>query len=395
VPAQERLSTGEIYQSNGIFYNTKTNQIEQPETWPKAVVKKWKKPVFPRGRFIIKAGSTILNPKEEDQVWQFTKWPFIVCPHYMLPHMWQGVDGIQMYKNTQDMINVSVSHLFNNLKMFGDPKIAVETGAIEVPKGKDGAHFKILAGAGSIIRLVRGALNRNAFKIIDPPPISAGALQLYGLFSQEYKNIQGMQSIATGQKMPGKITATEAQWLATSSVDRIALQTLFVDTWIKNCCKMIAEYCQKNYDTGRFIRIVGDDKTISAAAITDKMKTFRYDIDVVPGMTLPYDEDKRLEKLMSAYQLMANPTPNPMLPVMLRELGVPNWKKLMMQSEIQMQFMQFSQLYEAVKAGQVTPEQAVQILVQKATELYAQESQNGMQGNSQEANQTQTQANAV
>jgi hypothetical protein len=112
-------------------------------------------------------------------------------------------------------------------------------------------------------------------------------------------------------------------------------------------------------------------------------------------MTLPYDEDKRLEKLMSAYQLMANPTPNPMLPVMLRELGVPNWKKLMMQSEIQMQFMQFSQLYEAVKAGQVTPEQAVQILVQKATELYAQESQNGMQGNSQEANQTQTQANAV
>jgi hypothetical protein len=121
------------------------------------------------------------------------------------------------------------------------------------------------------------------------------------------------------------------------------------------------------------------------------MKEVHFDIDIVPGMTLPFDEEKRIEKYMTAYKLLADPNPNPMLPDMLRILEIQNWKKLLSQIEPYQLYMQFSQLYEAVKAGQVDPNEAVQLIVQKATELYMQQQANPLTRTNNE-NKGQSQA---
>jgi hypothetical protein len=379
------IDSGEIFESDGIFYDTATSKEMNPEDWPTEIVSERKVPVYPRGRYIIRVGKKILNNTTEEQVYKESRWPFVVTPHYLLPHMWQGVDAIQLYKSTQDMVNITASHLYNNLKQFGDPKIAVETGAIETPPGRKGKHYKIGAGAGSIIRLVKGALGRGAFKILDPPQPPAQAVMLYQLFAQEYKNIQGMQSIAMGEKTPGKMSATESVHLATSSVDRIALQAVYEDYWIVECCKLIAELKQRNYDEGRWLRIVGEEGVAGVQQVTQDLKTIKYDISIIPGTTLPFDEEKRAAKYIQAYEIMNNPNPNPMLPDVLRVLDIYNIQKLLAQHDGWQKYMQFQQLYEGVQSGEVDPQQAMQMLgqyIMQAAQVAQQEEEKSQQGQS-------------
>jgi hypothetical protein len=57
-------------------------------------------------------------------------------------------------------------------------------------------------------------------------------------------------------------------------------------------CSLIAAACQKNYTVERLIRIVGEDKIIGATQITQGLKDVRFDVEILPATTLPYDEDK-------------------------------------------------------------------------------------------------------
>lgn len=371
IPQEELLQAGLIKLNNSSFVDENNKPISA-DNWPQRLVDEWDEPKYPLGRKIIRNEDTILNP--DNQIYPYSRWPFVVTPHYLLPFMWQGMDAVQLYKSAQDMINVSVSHLVNNLKQFGDPRIAIERDAIDAPPGRKKKHFTILSGAGSIIRLARGGLNR--YKIEHPVPPSMAAIQLYQLFSQEYKNIVGLQDIATGKKMPGKMTATESSYLAISANDRIHLQSVFEDEWIKQVANLMGECSQLNYDLGRFIRIIGENKVVGATEITQKMKEVKFDIDIEPGQTLPFDEERRVVKYTTAYEMMQNPIANPMLPEMLRVLEIPGWQKLLEKYEAWQLYYQFYNLYEQVKNGEVEPQAAVQMIVQKAMELYAQEQAN-------------------
>lgn len=369
VPDAELEQQGLLVMQNDLRINTKTGQPMTIEDTPRRVVKEWKQPDYPNGQHIIRCEDTILNP--ENQKYLYSRWPFIVTPHYLLPFMWQGIDAVQLYKSNQDMINVTVSHLVNNMKKFGDPRVILETGAMATnPKTKK--LYKVFSGAGSIIRVVKGAIGRKAVHVIPPLPIGGGALQLYQLFTQEYKNIVGLQDIAQGKKPPGEMSATESQYLMMSSNDRIYLQSVFEDEWVRQIATLVAEICQKKYDLERFIRIVGEDKIIGTQQITNKMKTVRMDIDVEPGRTLPFDPEKRNANYEKAYAMLQQPMANPMLPEMMRVYEITNWRKILQKYEAWQLLFQLNQLYQAVVEKKVTPEQAIEIIVQEAKKKFAQ-----------------------
>lgn len=363
IEPEELLQTGEVIKKDSIFYDKQGKEIKY-EDLPKRTVRDYKEPNYPNGRFIIRCGHTILNPK--DQVYPYTKWPFVIVPHYLLPHMWQGLNAVEMYKSPQDIINISVSHLFNNMKLFGDPKVAMETDAMAInPKTKK--HFKISSMAGSVIRLARGGLTK--FKIIPPPSPPAGALLLYKLFSQEFKNLTGLQGIARGEQEKGRMTATEAQHLAVTSHDRIFLQSAYEEEWIKGVMERDAEISQKNYSVGRIIRIIGEDRIVGAIEIAEGHKKVKFDVEIKIGSQLPFDEEKQQERYLQAYKLFSDPSPNPMLPELLRVLEIGNWKKLMNQHQPWLLWQQFLKLYEAVRAGEIEPEQAVQIVLRETIKI--------------------------
>jgi len=364
VPPEQLVQAGQAIPANGQFLDPQT--MEPIQDWPKEIVREYDEPLYPNGRFIIRLGDDIIVNK--NQKYGFRKWPFIVSPHYLLPHMWQGWDAVQMYKSAQDMINISITHLVNNMKMYGDPKVVVERGVIDSPPGKRSSHYKIGKGAGSIIRLVKGGLNR--FKILDPPAPSQAATQLYAIFSQEFKNIVGLQDIAQGKKTEGRTTATESHFLMISANDRLALQSAYEDVWVTEVARLIAEICQRFYDVGRFVRIIGEDNAVGAQQITQQIKDVRFDIDIIPGVQLPFDQEKKEAKYMQAYQLLADPTPNPMLPEVLRVMEITNWRKIISQHGMWQKFMQFLQLFQAVSERKITPEQGIELLVKAARQEF-------------------------
>ncbi|MGI6140061.1 MAG: portal protein [Candidatus Hydrogenedentales bacterium] len=379
VPLQYLIDTGEAYEGeDGLIYN-KSGESLDTSNWPTQIVDEYDEPKFPYGRHIIRVGKTILNSKEEDQRWNLKKWPFVVTPHYLLPHMWQGINAVSMYKTAQDMINVTASHLVNNMKLYGDPKVAVEEGAIAMnPRTKK--HYKIGAGAGSILRMAKNGLKK--FKIIEPKDIGNGVLQLYQLHAQEFKNLTGLQSIGRGEQLKSGTTATEANALAINSNDRISFQQVYEEEWIRQVACRIAEICQYYYEPDRYVRIIGEDNRMGIVQVTQRAKDAHYDIDVEPGTTLPYDEEKRLLKLEKAYQLLSSPMTNPMLPTMLRELGIPNYKKLLKQSEAYNNYLQFAQMLTDIQEGKMDPQSAVQMLGQKVMQVY-QSSPNAVKPTSQ------------
>jgi len=360
--AASQSPTGEIVGLDGTALNR--------DTWPMKMVRDYKRPKFPFGRHVLRVGDVIINDKEEDQVWPYENWPFVVTPHYLLPHTWQGINAVTMYKDTQDMINVSVSYLLNHMKMHGDPKHVFETDAIAKDPNTKKA-YKIFAGAGSLIKLARGGLKK--FQQLDPPNMSPSIPLLYNILTQEFKNLTGLHGIAMGEPLKSDTTATEASVVAMSSTDRVALQSVYEDEWVRQVAMRIAEIMQYHYDEGRWVRIVGEDKIDSVVQITQGAKEARFDIKVELGAMLPFDEKEKIAKYQSAYTLLENPTYNPMLPDMLRVYEIPNWQKLLEQYEPYVQYKQFVQLYQQVKEGQIDPQQAVQMLVQKATEIYQSE----------------------
>jgi len=369
--AEELLASGMISVEGGMYYDNSGPINELPQV----LKREYDEPLYPYGRFVIRLGKDIIVNK--NQRYGYKKWPFVVSPHYLLPHMWQGWDAVQMYKSAQDMINISVTHLVNNMKMYGDPKIAVERGAIDSPPGKRGAHYKIGKGAGSIIRLVRGGLSR--FQILDPPAPSAAAIQLYGLFTQEFKNLAGLQDIARGKQGEGRITATESHFLMISANDRLALQSAYEDVWVTEVARLMAWICQRNYEVGRIVRVIGEDNIVGAQEITEQVKNVDFDIDIIPGAQLPFDQEKKEAKYLQAYQLMADPAPNPMLPEVLRTMEITNWRKILQQHAVWQKFMQFLELFQAVTEKRITVEQGIQKLIQAAMAHFA-EQQDSIEG---------------
>ncbi len=338
IPAEELVATGRLVPQDGIFIDTETGEPIKAEDWPQRVVDTIQRPLYPKGRVLLHAGDTTIV----DEPYRYSRWPLVIVPHYLLPHMWQGVDGVQLYKSTQDMINISVSHLFNNLKQYGDRKVAIEEGAIRVPKGKDKAAYKIGKGAGSVIRLALGGLKR--IKFIEPSQVPPAATQFYGLMAQEFKNIQGLQSINRGEKQPGKTTATEASLLAIGGNDRIQLQSVYEDQWIKETASLMAEVIQDKYEPERWVRIIGEDDIVGIQQITEKLKTIKFDVDIMPGITLPFDKEKRQAAFLAANQIVTQPVASPMTDILLKELEIPGWQKILKKYQSWTDFVRFLEL---------------------------------------------------
>lgn len=341
----------------------------QREQWPTRVVREWDEPKYPYGRYVVRCEKVILNPETRDepyaQRYPYKQWPFIVLPHYLLPHMWQGINAVEMYRGAQDWINVSVSYLGNHLKMCGLPQIAVEDNAMSMnPKTRKA--YDVPTTSGGIIRLLRGGLNR--FKRLDPAPLSPAIVPLYNLFTEEFKNLTGMQAVAMGQQERHRMTATESEHLLLNAHDRISLQSAMEDIWIVRVARLAAEIAQARYEVGRIVRIVGQEHTQGVMQISQRLKDVDFDVDIEAGSTLPYDEEKRIQKFQIAYQLLNGP-PNPMLPLMLRTLEVPNWKELLMQHQAYVQFMQFMQMQQAIQSGQVDPAMAAAQLGQQVMQM--------------------------
>jgi len=82
----------------------------------------------------------------------------------------------------------------------------------------------------------------------------------------------------------------------------------------------------------------------------------RFDVNIEPGSTLPFDEQTKQQEYATAYKLLENPIPNPMIEDMLRVLNISKRKEILDRYQgLQLfrQFIMMGQLLTEVEPGKV------------------------------------------
>jgi len=400
IPAEQLIRSGRITEEkvSGMFLDAESG--EELTEWPKQVTQEYDERVFPNGRFVQRIGKVILNPKKEKQQYRYSRWPFSVSPYHILPHMWQGGNAIEMSRNNNDMLNMTISALVRRVLLTADPERIVEVGALA--KDRKGKLRQLNPfGLGKYIIAAKGKSDK--IKNMDYASLDPATMVLAGILKQDIDDAMFMQDTARGAASTkntmggggGKITATEAARLDTNSHDYTALQAIFLDQWVDKTLTLIAEIVQDKYEPGRIIRIIGDDGEQNNMALTQEFLDVRFDVNIEPGSTLPFDEERKKNDYMLAYKLLENPIPNPMLAEMLRILKISNHKKILARYQGIILFRKFIQLSQML--GQVPPEEAQKVLrqipvLQPLYELMMQAGQLAPQmGDQQQLNQPQQQ----
>lgn len=399
VPTEELVQSKQAVIENGTGLVKWAAEPDKPiadEEWPKRVIQEYDKPQFPRGRYVMRIGDTILNPDWQDQVYTRRHWPFCVMPYHILPHMWQGSNAVEMGgRSSQDMLNATVAYLVQHVKMSACPQKVVEESSIALDKS--GKPRIIKDKAGEIIVMRAG--KRDAIRNLEGNRFDPAVMALIDFLIRDIETQQFMHATAQGQSASQNLSATEAARLDTNAHDLIAFRSIINEKWCEGTGIRIAELVQEHYDEGRRVRIIGWNGDTQPGQMSDEMKRVEWDLEIEPGSTMPFDEERQKEDYLRAYQLCGDPNLNPMLEECLRKLNIANRQKILARHAQMKLFKQFaalgaqigqiSQMAQGAAAnGQIIPQSQVvaaqQQIMQQAMMLLQQTGQIGAQGQAQQ-----------
>lgn len=346
------VEKGEVYidpaDPNRLVRWSGTGEAVSQEDWPKVVRADYRKPKFPRGRMVIRVNDVIVNPDPDEQVYRYSRWPFVILPHHILPHMWQGSNAVDMSRGSQDILNLTVSYILQHVKMAANPQKIVEANTLA--KDKHGKTRIIRDKAGEMIVVEQGKSDK--IRNLQGNNLDPSVWSLAQYLQQDLETQQFMHAVAQGRASKN-MSATEAARLDTNANDLIAMRSFLLERWAEGDANLIAEILQENYEEGRRIRVVDWTGQAQPAEMTQEMRTVEWDLEVEPGTTLPFDEERQKEDYLTAYKLCGDPNLNPMLEEVLRKLNIANREKILTKHQQLQVFKQFVQLAQmAQQAGQ-------------------------------------------
>jgi len=345
-PRYEPIPFGEpgtehIIKQDGIYYDT-TRPVNPEsgesgpwhpadgENWPQRTARPgYRRPKYPNGRRVVRIvdGEKIIVV---DEAWPYRHWNFAVVPHYLLPHLWVGVNCVEISRGFQDWMNNIGSHLLNYVKFFADPQLWVEEGSLAADKRK--RIVNVPNWAGAIVRFTRGALRSGAAQRKEPPPMPSALFNIFEMLKAADQDAKGTHDVVLGRASKGGNTLGELQMLDRNSRQRLALQGVLLDKALSQVAEGVIELMQTHYEPGRWVRYLGESQGNVAASIrwTQGMADAKYDLRIEPVATLPYDKEREALRYRAALEA-AGPV---MLKPYLEKLGIANVDKLMAEHEL-------------------------------------------------------------
>lgn len=365
VDRQELVQNGQVIEEEGtgLLLDPETRAPMKREDFPRETVAKFKEPKFPNGRFALRVGRTILNPEEDEQVYKETRWPYFIMPYQILPHMWQGGNAIEQARHNNDIMNMTVSSIFQQVRRSADPTKIMEAGSLAKDRaGKIRTKIDDIIGKlGRIVVVAKGKIDR--VRNLDVPPLDPSTLILADMLQKDIDNQEFNQPVSRGETSKGQQTKAEVIRLNRNSLEFVTLQGIFLDKFIDDTMTLVAELAQRNYEPERLLKILQDDSPGGFKA-DQQFLDVRFDVNIVPGSTLPFDEFQRQTEHQAAYNLLENPVPNPMIEEMLMAYNIPKRNEILARYKGLVLFRQFMQMGQIV--GQIPPEK-IQAFIEATT----------------------------
>jgi hypothetical protein len=132
----------------------------------------------------------------------------------------------------------------------------------------------------------------------------------------------------------------------------VSLRGILGEKWCEATATCIAEIVQENYDEQRRIRIIGWNGDTKGMEMPAEMREVEWDLEIEPGSTLPFDEQRQKEDYLTAYKLCGDPNLNPMLEECLRKLNIANRQRILARHAQMQLFKQFAML--GAQIGQIS-----------------------------------------
>jgi hypothetical protein len=295
--------------------------------------------------------------------------------------MWQGSNASEMLRGSQDMLNITMAQLIHFVKVASDPIKVREAGVIA--KGKDGTQRKITGAAGEEIIVKPGKLN--GIKVLEHGHLGSEIFALVDILRRDMEANAFLHETAQGAVDPKQMTRAESLTINQNANDMVAMRSILVEKWIEGTAIIIAEMAQEFYSLERRLRIIGIGGNTENAVMDEQLKKVEWNLEIEPGSTLPFDEERRKNDYAVAYKILGDPVVNPLLEDMLRILNIANRDKVLMKHAQTLVFRQFVALAQQVTQGmsqmqgqQIEPQQAAmmqQAVMQKVMTLFQQVAQ--------------------
>jgi len=323
VPYQEMADAGLIVENErGYWVDAQTGQPFAERQHK--IVREYDEPIYPFGRYVLRIGAggerVILNDAEDAQVWPYVNWPYTVGVNALLPHVWQGLNQVEMARGHQDWLNITMSHMANYVRQFADPIVKVEQGALQGSEDNANIASKIAARAGAIWKMARGKLDRA--ERVPPPPMSEALIQFYQLMGDGVKDQLGVQDVALGKQTVGPTTATEVWQLALNSRQATTLKSILLDAFTRKVMAGVLELDQANMSTDEQIRITGGE---GPATVTEQMLSGYYDVTLDVAMAMPFDAQRKQAEAQTLFDAIGVHY----LPELLDAFEVPNKEEIL------------------------------------------------------------------
>jgi hypothetical protein len=344
-PGQFRVQNPDAPELEHVKGRYKVNDLLALPDWPKKQTGDVDVPKFPNGRVVYRLNKLVLNPDEKNQVYERTRWPFVVGYRFPLPHIPQGLNAVEMVSMAQDWVNVTAAHLLNWLTNFCDPLWLQEPGALAGDKRLD-------AKPGKVIQTEAGGINK--LKRMAGEALQPGVIESLQLMIRQLQDSSGIHDNAMGAPArSGQATAYEIGSLRESTQVGLSLPLMFLDAWIVGVMERVAELDRTYLKAGDAVRMAGKDfENAPVQTFMDEYRDLEFDVKLNVGSALPFDKERRKGE---AVQLAGLPqfSNNPAFAEYLYDIfDIPDKQKMLEgYLNAQMAIMAQAQAQAAAKAG--------------------------------------------
>lgn len=317
----------------------------------------YKRPKYPNGRYTLRFGKDFIA---EDRPYPYRQWTIAIGVNNLLPHMWQGANSVEIGLPLQKYLNNIHTHFLNNLKFHGNTQYKAEQGALVPRPGETEAS--IPNHPGSVITCAPGALDK--VQAVPPPPLPNWMFNLEEMVKQYQQDISGVQDVGMGRQLKGQATLGEAQILDSNTKVRMTLQIAAFYSFLTQCGYIIADLIQNHYTADRWVRIIGDSQEakVSTMKWTTGLADAKFDIQIEPTSTMPYDEADTLARYNRATELIGPA----MFRSMLKKLKIENVDEILRNHEI---LGPFTQLLETASQVGFPPEKLIPAILQVTQQI--------------------------
>jgi len=333
------------------LWDTKKKPFPKKVTQPE-----YQRPKYPMGRWTIRLDGKCIV---EDRKYPYENWPFIVGVNYIMPHIWQGCNSVEMAMHLQRYLNTLHTHINNNVRHHSDTQWVTETDTLATSDPTRSTVY-VPNAAGSVIQVNPGKLN--AIRREPPAPLPNWIFELEDILKNRIQDIQGIHDVTQGRASNGN-TLGELQMLNSNSQMRIAaLQVPPLHTFLQQAGYLMAELMSMHYEPGRMVRMLGPtrDAALTTMQWKSDYQTARYDIQIEATSTQPYNEQDEIARYGKATEIIGPA----MFGRLLEKLKITDYEDVLREHELLGPFTQFKEMAQQMGMDQQAMMQVIIATIQ-------------------------------